>query len=708
MQQNRRIQLPRAALILIIASCAGVACQSGSLSMEDKDNAPSEMNTTNNAMNNAMNNVTPAPVVSGRVTLHRLNRVEYDNTVRDLFGLDVRPADAFPADDFGYGFNNIADVLTLSPLQVELYEQAADTLVEEAMRAPVLSTKQRVEAEAGEATVGGPGAEVWNLWSNGSVGQKLTLSGAGSYRITVRAWGTQAGPDPAKMEVLVDEATVKTFDVPNVAASPGTFTFETTIDGGEHFIAVGFTNDYYDEAASADRNLLVDWFEVEGPLGAVASTPARDRLMVCQPASEDDRVCAAQILSTFGRRAWRRPLEQGEIDRLLGFLDVAKAQEQGIDEGLKLAMKAMLLSPHFLFRVEQDRPELGEDHYLLSDHELASRLSYFLWSSMPDEVLLKLADEGQLQDEAVLRGEIKRMLADPRAVALVDNFATQWLYVDAIREVHPDYMLFPEFDQTLAAAMREETRLFIKELIFEDRPLSELFLADYTYLNEKLAAHYGIDGVTGDAMQRVQLPADSVRGGLLSHGSVLTARSYPDRTSPVLRGVWVLRQLMCSSPPPPPAGVEGLETSAPDESQTLRERLEQHRSNPTCAACHVQMDSIGFGLERFNAIGQWRDEDHGKAIDDFGDFPDGRSFKGPREMAKVLGEDKRLTDCVSQQLLTYATGRGLALKSGGADQPQIDALTKQIEADGASFQDAITDVILSDAFRKKQNPKTTP
>jgi hypothetical protein len=562
MQLHRRTQPPaRAAGLLLIALLGAAACQSGSLTAEDKDGRVPGMN---NVSNNVTNNTTPAKVVTaGRVTLHRLNRAEYNNTVRDLLGLDVTPADAFPADDFGYGFNNIADVLSMSPLLFELYEQAADTLIEEAMRAPVLTQKVRVEAEAGEATVGGASGDAWNLWSNGSVGQDVTATGAGRYRFTVRAWATQAGPDVAKMELLVDEATIASFDVPNEGGNPGTFTFEANLTAGSHFVAVGFTNDFYDQAAGADRNLLVDWFEVEGPLGAIASTPARDRLMICQPSGADDRACASQILAAFGRKAWRRPLAQAELDRLLGFLDVAKAQGEGWDAGVKLAMKALLLSPNFIFRVEQDRPELGDASYSLTDHELATRLSYFLWSSTPDDALLKLADEGKLQDEAALRGEVKRMMADPRAIALIDNFATQWLYIDAIREVHPDYMLFPQFDEALAQAMREETRLFIKELIFEDRPVSDLFLADYTYLNERLAAHYGVPGVTGPELRRVVLPADSPRGGLLGQGSLLTARSYPDRTSPVLRGVWVLKQLMCSAPPAPPPGVEGLETTVP-------------------------------------------------------------------------------------------------------------------------------------------------
>ena len=651
---------------------------------------------------------TPKAIDPGRVTLRRLNNAEYNNTVRELLGLDVRPADTFPPDDYGYGFNNIADVLTISPLLFEMYEKSAHELIDAALQVSSGSRKIAFEAESADATVGAASGDFWNLWSNGELGRQVQLPEAGRYRVRVRAYGQQAGPDPARMELLSGVTVLQTFDVTATQASPGIYEYTGRFAAGAQRLAVGFINDYYEADTRADRNLLVDWIEIEGPLDAVTTSATRSRVMTCEPAAQDDLDCARQILDAFALQAWRRPASTAEIDRLLDFIDEAKGQGEDWERGVRHALKAILLSPKFIFKVEQDQPQQADKPYVISQFELATRLSYFLWSTKPDDVLLSLAALGKLDDPQTLRAQVKRMLSDERAVALLDNFATQWLYIDAILEVTPDYQVFPDYSPELARDMREETRRFVWSLIEQDEPLTDLLLARRTYLNRRLAQHYGIEGVTSESHVPVELAPQTRRRGLLTHGGLLTARSYPNRTSPVLRGVWVLEQLMCDSPPPPPPDVEGLRDEGVDPNATLRERLEAHRAQATCFACHAVMDPIGFGLENYDGTGAWRELENDKPVDSFGELPDGRSFSGALELAEVLAADEKFFECAAEKMLIYALGRGVYAKFGQVDYPQVHKIASTLAAQGGTTHELITQIILSDAFRMRRNDLAGP
>lgn len=631
----------------------------------------------------------------GRVTLHRLNRVEYANTVRDLLGTTQRPSDDFPADDRGYGYDNIADVLSLSPLQLEMYFNAAQALIDEAMNVTQVGAR-RFEAEAMTATTGGATGGAWNLNSAGSVQQSVTIETAGQYRISVRAWQQAGGDAAAQMTIDVDALGIKTIDVTAEASTPQTYDAETMLAKGTVIVGASFLNDFYDPDNGIDRNLVIDWVEVEGPLGATSDNPLRARIMVCEPDPQSPETCLREVIESFGRRAYRRPLEAAETDALLELATSSIAAGDDVDSATKLALRAMLISPSFLFRVERDPDPTALTAHPLTDHELASRLSYFLWSSMPDEELLSLADNGELSDDDVLRDQVARMLADDKAHALLDNFAGQWLFIRALEDHQPDYAAFPEFDEELRVSMRGETEAFVKELLFGQLPMNRMLDADFSFINERLATHYGIDGVTGDALQRTSL-AGVERRGLLTQASILMVTSYATRTSPVKRGKWVLEQLLCSAPPPPPPGVEGLmKEEVPTGS--IRERMEAHRANPVCASCHKAMDPIGFGFEHYDGIGRYRDTDNGFDIDPSGELPSGETFDGPIELSTLLTGDARLPRCIAQQLMTYALGRG----TERYDADDIDAVTEKFIAGGYMMPDLIEQVVLSDAFRMRR------
>lgn len=631
----------------------------------------------------------------GRVTLHRLNRTEYNNTVRDLLGDDTRPADDFPDDDFGYGFNNIADVLSMSPLHIEMYTQTAETLIDDALAGGAVDpTTERYEAETVGGAVGSASGGEWNLFSNGSVETVHTFAADGEYTFRVSARQQQAGPDDAIMSVTLNGQPLETFDV----APESLTTFEVTaqVDQGTHAVGVTFENDYYDADIPADRNLLIDWFEVEGPLGATGEpSPQRAAILTCDPAETGETECAQEIIRGFGERAWRRPMSDAEVERLAQFVDLATTEGDDFETGIRLALQAILVSPNFIFRVETDADPTSDEAHSLSQYEMASRLSYFLWSTMPDDELFGLAEEGSLQDEAVLREQVQRMLDDPKAQALVDNFATQWLFIDVIQDVDPDYQLFEDFDDDLRSSMRTETRMLVSELIDKNADVTELLLADYTYMDGRLSEHYGMGNVSGEEFQRVDLQGEA-RRGLLGHGGLLTSLSYPTRTSPVRRGAWVLGNLMCSEPPPPPPGVENLPMEM-GQGETLREQMEAHSSDPACSACHKLMDPIGFGMENYNAIGAWRDQDNGLPVDSSGELPDGSSFNGAYELAGILAKDDKYKTCTTEKMLTYGLGRGVE----NWDEPQLEVLAERLGED-FGFRDLITEIVLSPAFRMRR------
>ena len=697
---------PASLAILATLGLLGTACNlGGSLTIEGSD----EPGVDGPGADKPHNGVDDGPVDGddlenvvetreievGRVTLHRLNRTEYNNTVRDLLGDETRPADNFPDDDFGYGFNNIADVLSLSPLHVEMYQQTAEALVDTALAGGAIEAQtQRFEAETVGGSAGNANGDGWNLNSNGQIETVVNFTAEGTYTLRARARQQAGGPDDAIMSITVDGQPAETFTVSQTALT----LFETTtiIPEGGHSIGVTFENDFYDPAAGLDRNLVVDWFEVEGPAGATGMpSPTRASIMTCDPAVAGETECATEIVTAFGKRAWRRPLEADEVTRLLALVDLARTQGDDFETGIRLALQAILVSPNFIFRVETDPDPAAAEPHPLSDYELATRLSYFLWSTMPDAELMQLADEGRLQEEAVLVEQVARMLDDPRAIALVDNYATQWLFIDVILTHTPDPTLFPSFNAELAASMRSETRMFVEELLAKNHGIDQLLVADFTYIDQNLAEHYELPAPTAEGFSRVTLEGDG-RRGILGHGGLLTSLSFPARTSPVKRGAWVLGNMLCSEPPPPPPGVENLPVET-TSGMTLREQMEAHSTDPSCSACHKMMDPIGFGMENYDAIGAWRDMDNGAPVDSSGTMPDGTDFIGTAELATYLAGNAKFTFCATEKMLTYALGRGVE----HWDEPQMELLLERLGED-FGFRDLISEIVLSPAFRMRR------
>ena len=642
----------------------------------------------------------------GRVTMRRLNRAEYNNTIRDLVGVPFRPADDFPQDDVGYGFDNIGDVLTLSPILMERYLAAAEEIADRAI--VVRTTPPNTTLQAGDAEGGSPFDAGKILASEGELKVKFEAKKGGVYRFRIRAFGQQAGKDPARMEVRVNGKPASTlnkapakFDVTATLAAPAIYETPLILRPGQKVLSVAFLNDYYNpdepDEQRRDRNLVVEWFEVQGPYDSRPIPPSQDQILFRKPKDRGEWAdCARDILARFAARAFRRPATPDEVARLIRFVDQAGADGEPFERGIQLAMTATLISPHFLYRVEvrrgpEDRPEP------LDDYELAARLAYFLWSSMPDEELTGLAQAGTLHEPAILEAQARRMLRDPKARALTENFAGQWLQTRNLRNVTPDKARFPDFDEPLRQAMRAEAELFFEEVVREDRSILTFLDADFTYLNARLARHYGIDGVQGKEIRRVTLK-DGRRGGIVTMGSVLTVTSNPTRTSPVKRGKWILDQVFNAPPPPPPPGVEELKDDPKAvEEASLRKRMEQHRANAECAACHAKMDPLGFGLENFDAVGAWREKDGPFPVDATGTLPSGRSFAGPAELKKVLlAKDKEFARCLAGKLLTYALGRGL----GPDDDCNVDRIAAEVAADGHKFSRLVVGVVASESFRK--------
>ena len=500
----------------------------------------------------------------GRVTLRRLNRVEYNNTIRDLVGVDFRPADDFPADDVGNGFDNIGDVLSLPPVLFEKYLAAAERVVTEAF----------------------------------------------------------------------------------------------------------------------------------------ARDDLRQRILVHQPRNDDDhREALRRNLADFATRAFRRPATEAEVDRLYDLRRAARRAGLEDDEALQLPLQAVLTSPHFLFRVELDpEPDDADGIRELNAYEVATRLSYFLWSTMPDDELFALARTGELLQPGVLEAQAARMLRDPRSRALVENFAGQWLQLRDLARLAPDPELFPAFDEELRAAMLEETQTFLETMIRDDRSVLEFLTADYTFVNERLARHYGMDGVSGDEFRRVETAG--ARRGVLTQASILFLTSNPTRTSPVKRGKWILENVLGTPPPPPPPNVPELD----DEGEllgTLRERMEQHRTDPTCAVCHTQMDTLGFGLENFDAIGAWRDRDGRFEIDPAGELPGGADFHSPAELMEILAERKKgdFCRCLTEKMLTYALGRGLE----SYDRCPVRQVQQRLAENDYRFSALMTGIVTSDPFLARES-----
>jgi len=762
-------------------------------------------------------------------TIHRLNKAEYNNTVRDLLSDESKPADDFPADDQGYGYDNIANVLSMSPLLFEKMERAAERMIDDALKVPQAPfSVLQWDAEALTGTVGKATAVGWNLWTNGKLPTTFEATGDGVYVVSVSAYGKQAGPALTKMGLWMDTVEI-VVEVAAVQDASATYKAAFDITAGTHEIAASFNNDFYDPGGAGDRNLIVHSLMVEGPyqpgtvlhmvegealpigadtgdgfqkittgdpanvsltlkssgtytmqvraygesqdgshpllvgivdgqpvtttteisndlinpntftleapltsgehtvgfqltnpaedgstavyvdwfriLGATdldaESNPVREALMTCSPDEMDADACTRQILGAFGRRAWRRPLTDNELDRLATLAQQARDLTQSFDEGIRMGMHALLLSPHFLYRVELD-PALGTgESRALTDHELATRLSYALWSSMPDDELDTLADAGTLRTLETLDAQVRRMLLDPKAQAITENFAGQWLYLRNMDNIVRDSVLFPEFTDALAQSMRAETEgLFQSFLTTPDANMLDMVYTDSTRVDAVMADFYGLDGHSGEGAEWLTTTGTH-RFGLMSHAAILSLTSHTFGTSPVNRGKWVLGQLLCMEPPPPPAEV--ITELVIDENQpmSMRDRLALHRADPSCAGCHNLMDPIGLGMDNFDAIGRWRTlDDFGFPVDPAGELVDGTPFSTADELASVIRDHYALPSCMVDQLFTYFLGRGVDT----TDQCVLNEITDSWGESGHSLEDLIVRLLTHDVFTLRTPP----
>jgi mono/diheme cytochrome c family protein len=667
----------------------------------------------------AMN--TPHP---GKLALvHRLTRTEYQNAIRDLLAIEALPKEIdypllLPADNSSSGFDNIADLLFVSPAIMERYLDAAEKISRLAIgdtKAPVMVNRYRLHPEQWQ------GARVDELpWgTRGGLAVKSHFPADGEYVVKVQL---SAPPtEPHQLEISVDGERLQLATLGGSAGGrrsgapapqPRTgeadpdraLEFRVTIKAGPRLVGVTFIerDEVRDESTLRPRmrgrgtEPALSLVTISGPYGAKApgDSPSRRRIFSC---NTDSTPCAKQILLSLTRRAYRRPVTETDIQDLLPFYESGRI-EAGFDTGIERALERLLVSPQFLFRVEREPPGAAPGTaFKVSDVELASRLSFFLWSSIPDDQLLKIAEQGRLSDTAVLDREVRRMLRDRRSRALVTNFAEQWLFVRDIEAKQPDGLLFPDFDETLRAAMREETTLFLDSVLRSNRSVLDLLNANYTFVNERLARHYGIPNVEGSYFRRVTFPATSPRGGLLGQGSILTLTSYATRTSPVVRGKWVLENLLAAAPPPPPPNIPALKTDGPEpgRSLTMREAMTAHRANPSCASCHARMDPIGFAMENFDAVGRWRDHDGGSAIDAAGAFPNGVTFDGMAGLRKVLLADRQqFINTVASKLLMYALGRNLQYY----DEPAVRAIVRHSAASNDTLASLVSGVVRSAPF----------
>jgi len=648
----------------------------------------------------------------GRVTIRRLNRDEYNNTVRDLLGVDLRPADDFPSDDVGYGFDNIGDVLTISPLLMEKYLWAAERLAKAAIR---INEPRTVVFEPSRSPVP-QGASLTedgelNMFTRTTHQIRTEIKGGGAYILKVVAYGQQAGPEPCLMRVDHNTVPLQQITVAQTADKPGEFRIPMTLIDGDNLISITFLNDYYNKddpnPRNRDRNLILRSLELTGPMAADAPLPeSHRRIITIYPQGGNDKEAAKTVLKAFASRAYRRPATEADVERLMAIYQQVRGQGDSYEKAIQVCVTAVMVSPHFLFRVELDgTPVAGTEAVSVGGYELASRLSYFLWSSMPDAELFGLAGQGKLKDPKVLEAQVERMLKDPKARALADSFASQWLQLRKLETLSPDPKLFAGYSEQLKQDMILETKRFFLSIVMEDRSILDFIDADYTFVNAALARHYGLPAPQTGGFQRVSL-AGTERGGLLTQASVLTVTSNPNRTSPVKRGKWVLEEMLGAPPPPPPPDVGVL----PDDAvaiteKSIRERLEHHRRNPACATCHRSMDAIGFSMENFDAVGAWRTQDGRFPVDNRGELPDGTVFEGTKELKALLMKRKDdFTRCLAEKMLVYATGRGLRT----ADNCHVDEIVSTTQKEGYRMKSLIRAIVMSDAFRKRLPPGIQP
>jgi len=599
----------------------------------------------------------------GRVTIRRLNRFEYNNVIRDLFGITFQPADDFPADDSGYGFDNIGDVLSLSPLLFEKYLRAAEQVMDRTIvSGPSEPDVMEITHDMMHGGNDRDGAK-W-LTSNGDIISQYDFPGTGTYEITVVAGGDQAGDEPVKMAVSVGGRQIVIHSVKADRKTPREYRVDHHVEEGSQRVAMSFLNDYYEKTGpkKGDRNLMVERLVIKGPIreNNAALPPSHKRVFFRQHSENNRLEVAREIVSHFAFQAFRRPVSKGEIDRLMLIFRLAERKGETFETCVRLALQTILVSPSFLFREElQPEPDNPERVFPIDEFALASRLSFFIWSSMPDRELFGLASRGRLREN--LDEQVRRMLRDTRAKAMADGFAEQWLQIRNLDLVTPSEDVFPGFTESLKESMRTETRMFFRHIQRYDLSILDFLGADYTFVNGELARHYDMPGIEGGEFRKVTLRG-TPRMGVLTHGSILTITSNPSRTAPVKRGLWVLENLLGTPPPQPPDDIpEFEETAEAAASGTLRERLEKHRDSPVCRSCHARMDPLGFGLENFDAIGRYRLMEGDFLVDSSGKLVSGETFTNSRELSRILAEDKKeeFVRSFVERLLTYALGRGI-------------------------------------------------
>ncbi len=642
----------------------------------------------------------------GRVTIRRLNRKEYSNTVRDLVGIDFDPAKDFPSDDVGYGFDNIGDVLSLPPLLLEKYVDAAERITEAAIDVDAFEPFEKSYSDRQLLVDGRPnarGGQFVTLASSGEVQADVDWPRDGRYEVRIEASADQAGDEPARMEFKLAGRSVKTFDV---TGRRKTKVYVATVEAkkGRGRVAARFVNDYYNPGApnpnERDRNLHVGSFEVrslDGP-GRDALAATHRKLIPVRPGDgTSTREAALRALRPFAKRAFRRPVDDAELDKYVALVEMVVENGDSFERAMQIAMQGVLVSPHFLFRLEGDPAAASERE--LDDWELATRLSYFLWSTMPDDELFQLAEAGRLHEPDVLDAQVRRMLRDGRSRALVENFGGQWLNLGQLDEIRPDTKTFKGFDEQLKQDMKRETLAFFEWVMRQDRSVLDFLGAKKTFVNERLAEHYGIEGVRGETLREVSLDG-LPRAGVLTQGSVLLLTSNPNRTSPVKRGKWIMENLLGTPPPEAPPNVPTLEEAAEaNPGATLREQLELHREDPVCRSCHEQMDTLGFGFETFDAVGRFRTMDGGHAIDASGVLPSGKKFNGPVDLITLLqSEPEPFVRNLSAKMLTYALGRGLEYY----DECAVDEIAENVAKGDHRFSRMVLEVVRSDPFLKRR------
>lgn len=710
----------------------------------------------------------------GHITAHRLNRAEYNNTVRDLLGVDLRPANDFPQDDSGYGFDNIGDVLSISPVLMERYLSAAEKVVNAALygfqqskplvvrhqpRSPKFPLLMKPLTDYDVTGITMPNALHTMHW----------FPVEADYRIRVALEGRRPnGSEPVHIGLWLDGKQIQTLtiDAPSDGGSIDLFGMQREVKihvpAGDHWLAASILRIYEglppsyggpnpstrpeppppdpvkrakipanatpEQAAAAideakakiaknrvpANRVYVHYVEVIGPYDVTPGRSEESERLIFICGHEDGHHsanCPKRIIAHFARRAFRRPVSAAEVKPYLDLFAQARAAGSSFDESVGVALQAILVSPDFLFRIDSLEPSrlplrkvslaglpagapVPDDAQPISDYALASRLSYFLWSTMPDDKLMRCADRGVLRKPAVLRAQIERMLRDPRSQALADNFAGQWLELRKLESVSPNREKFPQWDDYLRMSMRRETELFFEDIVQNNRSILDFLDSKTTFVNQKLAEFYGIPGVTGTEFRKVSLDGTR-RSGVLTQASVLTVSSYATRTSPVLRGKWVLENMLNSPIPPPPPNVPALDEERAGLDSSIRMQMEEHRKNPMCASCHMKMDPVGFAFENFNAIGQWRDKDGKWPIDASGKLPDGRAFVGAQQLEQIYTSNpEQFAECVTEKLLTYALGRGLERY----DRPAVKGIVKDISANDYRFADLVMEIVNSLPF----------